>query len=92
MNKFQSLISNNLLRIEQVGKLQPIVYIIPLKYITCVELHNDAPPRIVIQYNTLDKFNRKEMEYSSYGLAEGVFNELQKGIESVHSSQQPPLK
>jgi hypothetical protein len=88
MNKFQTFISNSLLRIECVCKLHPRMQVIPLKYITCVELHNEAPPRIVIQYNTLDQYNRKEIEYSSVGLAQGAFDELQKGLESVHSSQQ----
>ena len=88
MNKFQTFISNNLLRIESVCKLHQHVHIIPLKYITCIELHNEAPAKIVIQYNTLDQYSRKEMEYSSFGLAQGVFNELQKGLEGIHSSQQ----
>jgi hypothetical protein len=87
MTKFQTFISKNVLRIEQAGKLQPSVNIIPLKYVTCIELHNEVPAKIVIQYNTLDQYSRKEMEYSSFGLAQGVFNELQKGLEDIHSSQ-----
>ena len=89
MNKCQTFISNNLLRIEYVCTSHPRMHVIPLKYITCLELHNEAPPRIVVQYNTLDQYNRKEMEYSSFGLAQGVFNELQKGLEGVHSSAAP---
>jgi hypothetical protein len=90
MNKFQTFISNNILRIDYVCKLQPNIHIIPLKYITCVELYNEAPARIVIQYNTLDQYSRKEMEYSSFGLAQTAFNEIQKGLEGVHSTN--PLK
>jgi hypothetical protein len=88
MNKFQTFVSNNVLRIEYVCKVQPRMQIIPLKYITSVECYNQSPPRIVIQYNSLHEFHRTEMEYSSYGLAEGVFNQLQKGIEAVHQSPQ----
>jgi hypothetical protein len=84
MNKFLTFISNNVLRIEHVCKMHQQKQIIPLKYITSVECHNQLPPRIVIQYNTLHEHHRTEIEYSSYGLAEGVFNELQKGLEGVH--------
>ena len=84
MNKFLTFISNNVLRIECVCKAHPRKQIIPLKYITSVECHNRTPPLIVIQYNTLHEHHRTEIEYSSHPLAEGVFNELQKGLEGVH--------
>ena len=85
MNKFHTSISNNVLRIVHQCVVQPSIQIIPLKYITSVECRNQAPPRVVIQYNTLHEYHRTEIEYSSYPLAEGVFNELQKGLEEVHS-------
>lgn len=84
MNKFHTSISNNVLRIVHQCAVHPSIQIIPLKYITSVECHNRMPPRLVIQYNTLHEHHRTEIEYSSYGLAEGVLNELQKGLEDVH--------
>lgn len=90
MTKVQTFISNNILRIEYACKNHPRVQLIPLKYITSVECSNTTPPCIVIQYNTLHTYNRTELEYSCHGHAEGVFNELQKGLEHVHSSPSHP--
>lgn len=73
-----------MLRIVHQCTVHPSIQIIPLKYITSVECHKRAPPCIVIQYNTLHEYHRAEIEYSSYGMAEGVFNELQKGLEGLH--------
>lgn len=61
--------------------------IIPLKYITSVECHNQTPPRVIIQYNTSHEYHRTEMEYVSYRLAEDVFHDLQKGLEGVHKAR-----
>jgi hypothetical protein len=90
MSKFNIFVSNNVFRIEYLCKVNVRKQIIPLKYITSVDCQNLTPPRIVIQYNTLHEFHRTELEFSSYKVAEGVFNEIQKGLESVHSTN--PLK
>ena len=84
MNKYLTFIYNNVLRIECLCKVHPRMQIIPLKYITSVECHNQTPPRVIIQYNTPHEYHRTEMEYPSYRLAEDVFHELQKGLEDVH--------
>lgn len=87
MNKVHTFISNKILRIEHACKTHPRIQIIPLKYITFVECSNTTPPRILIQYNTLHEYNRTEIEYESYELAEGVFYQLQKGLEDVHQQK-----
>lgn len=84
MNKCQTFISNNLLRIVHHRDVVSHVHLLPLKYITSVQVVNDIPPRIIIQYNTLDQYSRTYLEYSTYNEAETTFNEIQKGLEDIY--------
>lgn len=76
MDKVTLSISNNLLKIVKKCTVNPSTQIIPLRYITSVECFHNCPPRIVVQYNTINPYNRTEIEYSTCEKAHDEFKKL----------------
>ena len=85
MDKVAFRISNNLLKVIKKCTVSPSTQIIPLRYITSVECFNSNPPRIIVQYNTMNPYNRTEIEYSTFEKAQDDFNKLVKELGELRA-------
>lgn len=84
MDKVTLSISNNLMKVVKKCAVNPSTQIIPLRYITYVECFQSCPPRIVIQYNTMNPYNRTEIDYASLEKAHDDFNKLVNELEQIN--------
>lgn len=81
MDKVTLSVSHNLVKLVRKCSLSPCTQIIPLRHITSVECFHSNPPRIVVQYNTMNSYNRTEIDYSTYEKAQADFVQIMNKLE-----------